>query len=221
MALSEIDVEICDRLAALRADGDAFVPIADVGEIVTEILEATRDGSDAIDPKLLRELEALSTSSSMSSDTAGDISLDEIRVTHIPTAKDELDEIVSATEIATDSIMNALEHIEKLAGALDQDTLDQVTSHVLSIYQACSFQDITGQRITKVTEVLGSIESVADSALASLGDEAARQRVEAYQEEQSLRNEKRGDEANLLNGPQLEGSGNSQDDIDSLLASFD
>lgn len=221
MALSEIDVEIRDRLAALIADGDALVPIADVGEIVSGLLEVTRNGSVGIDPKLLSELEALSSSSNTASRKAVDVNLDEIRVTHIPAAKDELEEIVSATELATDSIMNALEHIEKLAGDLDQEVLDQVTGHVLNIYQACSFQDITGQRITKVTEILGSIESVADSALARLGDDAAQRRVLAYREQQSLRDARRGEDANLLNGPQLEGGGNSQDDIDNLLASFD
>ena len=39
------------------------------------------------------------------------------------------------------------------------------------IYEACSFQDITGQRITKVVKALHGIEEKVDAFVAAFGDE--------------------------------------------------
>ncbi|NKB56795.1 MAG: chemotaxis protein [Alphaproteobacteria bacterium] len=165
----------------------------------------------------LAELQAEGAARVATADIGG-LGFDEIREAHIPSAKDELTAIVAETETATDTIMSAAEQIEKLAGSVDAAVLEQIAGHVMNIYQACSFQDITGQRVTKVTQVLATVESVADTTLAALGDELARQRVE---EQMALQAFDKSEDADLLNGPQLEGGGNSQDDIDSILASFD
>ena len=77
------------------------------------------------------------------------------------------------------------------------------------IYEACSFQDITGQRITKVVATLKTIDAkVAQIVGAFSGrrtDEAPAVPVLAM----------------LENGPQLPGQAMDQSDIDKLLASFD
>jgi len=132
---------------------------------------------------------------------------------HIPTATDELDAVVGATEEATGSIMDACDLIEQQAGKCeDSQVQDQLMLAVTNIYEACSFQDITGQRITKVVRTLQQIEEQVNALLSAFGE---------YPEEQGDGVGVSGDEVALENGPQMPGQGVDQDEIDRLLASFD
>lgn len=77
----------------------------------------------------------------------------------LPLAWSELDEVVKATEAATNTIM---EQAELILNASADDLADYqalVLNSVTQIFEACSFQDITGQRITKVVDTLSYIES--------------------------------------------------------------
>ncbi|CAK0774018.1 chemotaxis protein CheZ [uncultured Gammaproteobacteria bacterium] len=78
-------------------------------------------------------------------------------------ATNELDAIVQSTERASFEILNAAERIMALcsrlreAGAPDLILAD-LDTEVMNIFTACSFQDLTGQRTTKVINVLRYIE---------------------------------------------------------------
>ena len=193
----------------------------DVAEIVDGIRDAIRDGAFFVDPALLDELESESDFSSTADGRLVDpTGLSEISATHLPSARNELDAAVRETETAADAVMAAAECIGSIVESVDDALRDQVTAQLMNIYQACSFQDITGQRIANVGRSLNSIEFVAISALAVLGDEAARKEVDDHIAAQ-LNTARPSEEAGLLHGPQIEGSGNSQDEIDNILASFD
>ncbi len=136
---------------------------------------------------------------------------------HIPTATDELDAVVESTAEATGKIMDSCEVIEDKAGALGDDG-QVIAGEVTKIYEACSFQDITGQRITKVVSTLKTIEQkveklvgVLSTGISGLGGSESSEDVS---EEQS------GDDG-LMNGPQMPAQAITQDDIDALLAEFD
>ncbi len=138
---------------------------------------------------------------------------DDVKREHLPKATDELDAIVGATAGATNSIMDAAEVFTELSSRMSPEDSEKAMNAVTSIYEACSFQDITGQRITKVVKTLKVIEARLEQMVASAdldgGITAAR-----------IADAPTGDAA-LLNGPALPGSGHNQDDIDALLASFD
>ena len=132
---------------------------------------------------------------------------------------DELDAIVDGTEQATEQILAAAEVIDEnssrltkvLTGEEDQWT-HEIQESVVSVFEACNFQDLTGQRITKVVNVLRFIEERIVSMMEIWGG------IEHFQEiEVDNPLEKVGDEA-LLNGPALvdEEGVASQDDIDAL-----
>jgi chemotaxis protein CheZ len=126
---------------------------------------------------------------------------------HIPAATDELDAVVAHTASATDVILEACEQLESASanGALlDAEMLGRATT---AIYEACSFQDITGQRIKKVVGTLKAIEQKVGDILKVFGegDEIVDEVVQA---------------ATLTNGPQLPGKAMEQSDIDRLLADF-
>ncbi len=127
----------------------------------------------------------------------------------LATTADELEEVVAETARAANEIMNAAETIEKLMPRVDRDVAVELLAAVTSIYEASAFQDITGQRITKIIRAVQEIEGKIETLVGACG-EAGGGAAEA---------ERSGDEA-LLNGPQMPSTANSQDDIDALFDSL-
>jgi chemotaxis protein CheZ len=125
------------------------------------------------------------------------------------TTTDELEEIVTETAKATNRIMDAAESVEKVAATLEPVPAGTLMDAVTSIYEASAFQDITGQRITKIVRALQSLEEKLASLTSAFGP----------MEESQAPAKPEGDAA-LLNGPQLEKSAASQTDIDALFASL-
>ncbi len=95
-------------------------------------------------------------------------------------ASGELDSIVSATESATSDILAAAERVQEAAWTLreaeaDAALCDMLDERATEIYMACSFQDLTSQRIRKVIDALGFLEKRVN-AMADIwqfGDEAS------------------------------------------------
>jgi hypothetical protein len=78
-------------------------------------------------------------------------------------ASGELDSIVAATESATSDILAAAERVQEAAWTLreaeaDAALCDMLDERATEIYTACSFQDLTSQRIRKVIDALGFLE---------------------------------------------------------------
>ncbi len=149
----------------------------------------------------------------ISTSTPGDI-----QNKYIPTAADELDAVVKATEQATGDIMDAVEIIETLAeNQLEGEVAEKVAGAVTKIYEACSFQDITGQRINKVTSALQQIESKVIKLLDIVGKKVPGM-TDGELNRVSINNP---DEHALAQGPQMPGRSITQDDIDKLLEDFE
>jgi chemotaxis protein CheZ len=88
-----------------------------------------------------------------------------------------------------------------------------VDEKMLIVFEACSFQDITGQRVAKVIETLKHIE-----ARVSRFSDALRVRDTGgfVSEEERASAERK--ERLILHGPQLDSSNDRQGEIDRLLA---
>ncbi len=131
-------------------------------------------------------------------------------------AKDELDAVVAATEKATGTIMDRCEEIESVANTIpDKEAAEKITHQVTQIYEACTFQDITGQRINKVIDVMKFIEVSLAKLLEGTSSDEKSADVAPLMEKKELT------DADLMNGPQLDGQGMGQDDVDKLLADLD
>lgn len=122
----------------------------------------------------------------------------------MPDATLHLNDVLQATEEATTTILDAASTIGALAEGLKatQEVKDKFNEEVTRIYVACSFQDISGQRIKKVLRHLNDLEE----QLLRLS-QAARSGSRPKQQDDSL-----------LNGPALAGEGPSQAEVDSLFA---
>jgi chemotaxis regulatin CheY-phosphate phosphatase CheZ len=103
----------------------------------------------------------------------------------ISNATIELDAIVSTTELATSEILASAERVQEISWTLREQGLepsfcDQLDGLMTQTYQACSFQDLTGQRIAKVIETLQQIEArVARFAKVAQTDDADAARAPA------------------------------------------
>ncbi|ASP36145.1 protein phosphatase CheZ [Labrenzia sp. VG12] len=133
----------------------------------------------------------------------------------------ELDAVVIGTEGATENILAAAEFIDETANTLsaridkdDAELANDIQDKVVQIFEACNFQDLTGQRITKVVSTLRFVEDRIIQMMDIWGG------IETFKDiELEERDLKEGDAA-LLNGPALESDVDvaTQDDIDALFA---
>lgn len=191
---------------------DAQRPLTrdEIANIVHDVLTDMRGEETGGIGGLYRELGALALYIRQARDDIAAIRPDDIRSTDIPRATDELDAVVGATEAATNTIMDAAEQLTNIGGEVGGDVETRVTEIVGRIYEACSFQDITGQRITKVVKTLKAIEGKVERLLRAFGEEVSGSATEPEPAPTG--------DAALLNGPQLPGKAMDQDEIDRLLA---
>jgi chemotaxis protein CheZ len=79
----------------------------------------------------------------------------------------ELEAVVLATEEAANRIMEAAEAIGDMmqVGKLDASSMTLVNEKVNAIFEACSFQDVTGQRIRRAIQHLQQVETLLTDIL--------------------------------------------------------
>ena len=134
-----------------------------------------------------------------------------------PRAVRELDAVVDGTERAAHQIMDAAETIAKAAKSLttsqtnDGALTREIRDNVQRIFEACNFQDLSGQRIAKVMAMLQFIDESIGRMMEIWGG------AEAFKHYSGTV----GNEPDLLHGPKLAGDiGHvTQDDIDAILQS--
>lgn len=134
---------------------------------------------------------------------------------------DELDAVVLGTEGATENILASAEFIDETANVLsarlqgqDQQLVNDIQERVIQIFENCNFQDLTGQRITKVVAAMRFIEERIIKMMEIWGG------IESFKEIDGETMPAREGDAALLNGPALDTDDGvaSQDDIDALFA---
>ena len=201
---------LAERLAAIRIRYPDSAPDM-VAEVVRAILASMSGDLTAKETSLLGEVEELGRIISSAKSEIAALRMDDITACDIPFATDELDAIIHHTASATHAILESCETLDAVAEHLEGEPSAQLQGATTRIYEACSFQDITGQRITKVVNTLKAIESkVGQLVMAFGGADGAAGPVAT------------GDaEPVLLNGPQLPAMAMDQSDIDKLLASFE
>lgn len=205
--------ELDERLAALRARYPE-APVELVAEIVQSILVTLHGDLSRREASLLHEVEELGQVIVNAKREIESLRVDEITDRQIPSATDELDAIVTHTAQATESILETCETLDDLASSLPEPYGAKLQEATTRIYEACSFQDITGQRINKVVQTLKRIEAKVAQIIATFGGEG-----EAPPPPEPPAAAPEGD--GLMNGPALPGAAMDQSDIDRLLASFD
>jgi chemotaxis protein CheZ len=102
----------------------------------------------------------------------------------------ELIEVVNSTEQAAEEIDQTAKNLSAaLRGHFEQGLAQDIQELVIRIFEACNFQDLTGQRVAKVLSILDFVEDHVSRVL----EDVARDTAAA-----------RRDGAQYLHGPRLE-----------------
>jgi chemotaxis protein CheZ len=206
--------EIMAELKALRA-------IIEPQEAIQQVLDAYRT-QIAEAHKLKAELDLISTAIARTKTEIATLHITGFEGPEMTRVTDELNAVVDSTEQATQQILTAAEVIDQSANTLsasvrsghDRMLAADIQEQVVQVFEACNFQDVTGQRIGKVVatlrfiethiarmvEIWGGLDAFADVAPAAMAAVAG--------------------ERGLLNGPRLAGDAGhaDQDQIDALFA---
>lgn len=136
---------------------------------------------------------------------------------HFQNASEQLCDITKITQKAADAIMEAAElsdaNISTLRSIVSDnieadEILNQMTANTQKMFEACTFQDITGQRVSIVKDSLSYIEERINSINQLLDGRLP--------DSPTLDVDDKTEDDKLLNGPQLEGEGLKQSDVDAL-----
>lgn len=151
--------------------------------------------------------------------TRGEIDpLVSLHLSEVKDAARELQAIVNGTEQATQKVLQAAEDIDQTANTLsaalksghELGLANDIRDRVVQIFEACNFQDLTGQRVGKVAEVLAFL------------DEHVSRLMEIWrgieQSKPVALDAPLADDRRFLNGPKLAGENghSTQKDIDLL-----
>ena len=192
-----------------KRDDVTFIDIIKLAEIAASSLQSFFETFDATVYRELREIAGYIDSMR---DQIGALQVNEIKNSRIPAAGQELGAIVKATEAATNTIMECAEELMAADASDPVAYKAMVDEKMLTIFEACSFQDITGQRIAKVVETLQHIED----RVARFANVMKARDFEGYLTDTERERAER-KERLLLHGPSLEGQGVDQHTIDTLI----
>ncbi|MGB9173871.1 MAG: protein phosphatase CheZ [Bradyrhizobium sp.] len=222
--------EIMNELRAIRAQMAVSRPTSGVAETIGEaasrevaeahvLLETYRAQIEQCE-KLKVELDLIYDASTRTKREIAVLHGKSFNGEEMAKVNGELGAVVGGTEEATQQILEAAESIDNAATALskvnspDQQKLlsEEIQERVVSIFEACNFQDLTGQRIKKVMNTMKFIENHITVMMDIWGG------VDAIKSHAPAIVDAREGDAKLLNGPKLEGDVGhaSQDDIDAL-----
>jgi chemotaxis protein CheZ len=203
-----------DRIAEfLRQRRESAVSLSDVVALAEITADSMQTFFKTMDVAIYRELREIADYISAMKQEIGALQVNEMKESRIPAAGHELTAIVKATEAATNTIMECAETL-MAADAGDPDAFKAlVDAKMLDIFEACSFQDITGQRIAKVVETLQHIEA----RVARFAAVVQTKDLEGFiTQEERVRAARKKDQ--LLHGPQHDGEGVSQNEVDQLFS---
>ncbi|MGB0697116.1 MAG: protein phosphatase CheZ [Rhodospirillaceae bacterium] len=216
--LKETLAMLTAQVEALTTGGTVAAPVVEEGPTDEEQEELDRKATEVRMLKI--ELNALAHSIETTKKEIALLIHQNDQGDRLTTVASELDAVVAATEDATDSILGA---VEKIGGLTEQiqahepdgfvrQLADEIQENTLAIFESCNFQDLTGQRITKVVNTLKYVEERVDRMMEIWGRDTFQDLPTLEEAVTATADE----ENRLLNGPQDQEKGISQDEIDRL-----
>lgn len=152
---------------------------------------------------------------------------DGIREDLLPDAAQELDAVASVAEQAAERILTAVEKIDALRDGMPDDVSAAVGDAIIEIFEACGFQDLTGQRVGRLHKTLDGVVDRVEAVLSHTGQggDSASSAAKRNRDKHTENSEKSGSEPfseeGLLNGPQLPSDAKTQEEIDALMDQLD
>ena len=197
--------------AGSQSEGGIALALADTRKAVESLNAAVRRSRKGVGKRVQEELDQLTQTVARTQDELVSLKPEQISGLRVGSAHAELDAVISHTERAAGDFLEAVEELEEIAGSLPKKKAESIRTITTRMLEASTFQDISGQRLDKAKKEIREIDDCISAVLAVLGHD-----VEAEEVDETIQTDD-----DLLNGPQHEGAGSSQEDVDALLASFD
>jgi chemotaxis protein CheZ len=143
----------------------------------------------------------------------GKLQANAIKNVHIPAAGQELEAVTKSTEAATNTILACAEAVMAADASDPARYKALVDEKMLLIFEACAFQDTTGQRVSKVVETLQHIEARVSSFAAAVRAHDAPGPASDVEHERAARKSRL-----LIHGPEAASASGRQAEIDKLFA---
>jgi len=203
-------ISLSDKLKNTKSRSMSLTDVIGIAELLTSSLQPLLRRIDStIHDELhgiLRRIEGLRSEIAR-------VRADDISNNRIPDMGRELSAIVESTEGATNTIMESAEAV-LAADTNDLETYKELVSDkMMVIFEACSFQDLTGQRVNKIVETVEIIEERIN-LLCEMLDMSAMSGGRVEPAEISAKEKRKKDL--MLNGPALGNEGVDQSAIDKL-----
>ncbi len=213
--VNRASIALGEALGRLEQGEKLSVPEAvELGAAVSEMMVyLTRWTQKAIDAEFREITQAIGAMKA----EVGSLLPSDLSTTHLPIAERELGAVVTASEDAANAIMGAAETIIG-ADSDDPSYKELVDEQVTQIFEACTFQDITGQRIAKVMDTLRRIEARLERLGMPASDQPSAHQQASPAEADRWPSPSPAGEEGLLNGPAMPGEGIAQDEVDALFA---
>ncbi|MDI9409234.1 MAG: protein phosphatase CheZ [Candidatus Pacebacteria bacterium] len=211
---------LSEKLRKVAEARNSVIPPEDIKKVAQEIVSSLHGDISLGHIQLYKELAEMAQFIKKARMDIAAVRPNDIPSMHIPSATDELEAVVGATEVATGTILDSCEVISSLVTQLPDEAKAQAQDAVTQIFEACNFQDVTGQRISKVVKTLQLIDTRVTQLLHTFGeinfDNLA---MESSNPSASKNTNDIGTE--LLYGPQMPNEAKLQAEIDAILASLD
>ncbi len=210
--------ELRSEIKALSAKIDALGKSGIQAAVESGVPAVTPGMDQAALDKVKTEVEAIAARITLTKQEIANLKHPLAKEDKLHSAAMELSAVVKSTEEATTAIMQVAEHLDEtvrevtthITDAYVTSRLNEMTDQITKLFEACSFQDLTGQRITKVVKTIDYIEERVETMQVIWG----RKDIEKMAVTDDSIVKKDGELE--LHGPQAATEAISQDDIDKL-----
>lgn len=213
----DASIDLRARLSAIGARHAGCQPEL-VAELVQAILDALQPNARMREPAIRLDAGDLDRAIARASEELASPRAGGATAFEFGFATGQLDATLTHTEAATDCILDVCEMLDRVArdlgelrGRRTRAASAQLREATRRIYEACGFQDITGQRITRVVDVINGMETGIARIISALGPAEAGP---------TMARARAGARPRPLDGPQAPASAMAQVEVDRLMASF-
>lgn len=211
MPAAEVAARVRESLANLKTKDLKDGQVMEVLSLAQQLTDTMQLFFGSLDQSIHKEFVYIADYIARTRSEISKLRPNDIKEQRIPTAGAELEAVVTDTERATETIMH---EAETLLGTKPDDVTaykNQVDDAMMRIIEACSFQDLSGQRVSKVVESLRHVEKRVTRFAATMGvhdAEADEDEIAEAERKKKLH----------LNGPAIGGPEVRQDGVDELIA---
>lgn len=213
MPAAEVAARVRESLASLKASDFKDAQVMEVLKLAQQLTDTMQLFFGSLDRSIHEEFTYIANYISKTREEISRLRPNDIKEQRIPVAGAELEAVVTDTEKATETIMSEAEAVLCMDADGDPEAYKAaVDEAMMKIIESCSFQDLAGQRVSKVVSSLRHVENRVSRFAQTMGVHDA----EADEEETSEAERRK---KLHLNGPAIGGPEKEQDEVDEILKS--